>query len=1292
MSAIPPIHTSAHNAGSGFVALEAALRQTERPHYTAQLPPDSVRDEFDRFRIWAGNIAAHLKGRRSLEYRLRDSEHLKTETHSLLTALRDSIHNALSIVKGERKPWDEFSDSDSDSESDYDLPDNDNEQAKSELEQIFNSIKTTVTCLFRLSMAIRDPAPETQHRNTITIDKSHFEGWDITHTKSKFPDCAQYLQERLGQAISGRRNWLSYREEHHQKLGKNVELIGIEAPKTQYTSNSTEATPLPVVDRVNSFEQPLDDNDAASQTSYAASENDTFRVPRLPKVSHEQEHYECPFCFMIVSIHTKSAWRNHVYRDLHPYCCTFEGCVTADRLYTSRREWFKHELEAHRTSWQCIEGCDRRFDGKDSFESHVSASHPDLASPPMLSALKRTSMRSADLSTQVRCPFCSIQISLRGLQRHVGRHQEQLALFALPSNLDDTLDEEDTGSDEHASVDVNNWQDEEGSEISDVDQTDLDATYNDQPENTGSDASNRSRTPEKDLLDDIVDDRDSPSHAPRHYPSDETDQALQEEARIQEILDEAIRNLDEAIRKQMKEWRNGEDETDVGHTRREIQRVMKELEDWRSRRDNGGISEAVKLEMERLKVLEREVEHIEAMGNQQREHTVTVSRNPEQNRNARESPSEKIPSQSQRLTVEEWLPLQGWRRADPSLLFSIFVGNLSPNVDELTLIKLFQSRYTSCDSAKVMYDPISRISRGYGFVRFTSEEEQQRAITEMQGMICGDQPMRISSATPKNRTDVEDSGKHGDSSLEREKGEFVRPGERKRAGQDPGTMNIERREEPNEQDQSVSAMAFTLSREQSGAGIQRPPDDIIEQEFLNLIERREWNKMPEQALQRMKAYDVSKKWTLVHQDRLTQLSRERAAAGELSSEQREAIRRNQEKRDVPSAEDLGQTQSGDIGANYETDVEDYGAAVYGEYGAAAYEEYEKQRARGRAVAGQKEEEQRQNSGKQPAREPERTKTRPPDSLGYTRRQRRSSPMSREEREVIERLRQNDIAQRQREREAADRRDREEQLARAADGFKIYNADKILKARERARLPKGEEISSEWNANIEATKNPERDSNASAAALDTNEEREEPSSIPSKRAAYTKVHRKHINITTLQHYEIPFEFDSDNSDYFIIFRDMSYDETQALFEHTRRLREEARRNPDLRDSGDPSEVPGSEAYKIYGMWMEPPDLEDEDSQEEEVINQSEYREPRRRAAAATRNNASALQIHDDTPSRTNIPPPHVSPAEPNTSQDPTYRQRQKDPPCYFCQERKLKCDATETTACSECSSRNQKCLH
>ncbi|KAI0125449.1 hypothetical protein BJ170DRAFT_596704 [Xylariales sp. AK1849] len=92
------------------------------------------------------------------------------------------------------------------------------------------------------------------------------------------------------------------------------------------------------------------------------------------------------------------------------------------------------------------------------------------------------------------------------------------------------------------------------------------------------------------------------------------------------------------------------------------------------------------------------------------------------------------------------------RRDDRSPEFSIFVGDLGHEVNEFVLVALFQARFPSCKSAKIMTDQQTGQSRGYGFVRFSDEQDQQRALVEMQGVYCGNRPMRVSPATPKNRS------------------------------------------------------------------------------------------------------------------------------------------------------------------------------------------------------------------------------------------------------------------------------------------------------------------------------------------------------------------------------------------------------------------------------------------------------------------------------------------------------------------------------------------------------------
>lgn len=98
------------------------------------------------------------------------------------------------------------------------------------------------------------------------------------------------------------------------------------------------------------------------------------------------------------------------------------------------------------------------------------------------------------------------------------------------------------------------------------------------------------------------------------------------------------------------------------------------------------------------------------------------------------------------------------RRDERPPEYSIFVGDLGPEVSEFTLTSIFQSRYPSCTSANIISDSVSGLSRGYGFVRFSDESDRTKALTEMQGVYAGNRPMRISKAFPKNKSSSAASG------------------------------------------------------------------------------------------------------------------------------------------------------------------------------------------------------------------------------------------------------------------------------------------------------------------------------------------------------------------------------------------------------------------------------------------------------------------------------------------------------------------------------------------------------
>ncbi|KAI9813819.1 MAG: hypothetical protein M1827_003609 [Pycnora praestabilis] len=71
--------------------------------------------------------------------------------------------------------------------------------------------------------------------------------------------------------------------------------------------------------------------------------------------------------------------------------------------------------------------------------------------------------------------------------------------------------------------------------------------------------------------------------------------------------------------------------------------------------------------------------------------------------------------------------------------------------------------------------------------------------------------------------------------------------------------------------QQPSGFSSTASFSPEGFNLPRPNDErIIEAQFLDLMHKRGWHNLPEQARRQMMAYPAAKKWTLVHQDRLTE--------------------------------------------------------------------------------------------------------------------------------------------------------------------------------------------------------------------------------------------------------------------------------------------------------------------------------------------------------------------------------------------------------------------------------------
>mmetsp|Transcript_18548 Transcript_18548/g.45515 ORF Transcript_18548/g.45515 Transcript_18548/m.45515 type:complete len:428 (-) Transcript_18548:60-1343(-) len=93
--------------------------------------------------------------------------------------------------------------------------------------------------------------------------------------------------------------------------------------------------------------------------------------------------------------------------------------------------------------------------------------------------------------------------------------------------------------------------------------------------------------------------------------------------------------------------------------------------------------------------------------------------------------------------------------------YSVFVGDLSAETNDVSLGECFMQRYATVMGARVVTDPATGVSKGYGFVRFSDMMERDRAVREMNGVYLNGRGMRVSMAVPKNSSATDGAGGAG---------------------------------------------------------------------------------------------------------------------------------------------------------------------------------------------------------------------------------------------------------------------------------------------------------------------------------------------------------------------------------------------------------------------------------------------------------------------------------------------------------------------------------------------------
>ncbi|KPI92819.1 ELAV-like protein 2 [Papilio xuthus] len=80
--------------------------------------------------------------------------------------------------------------------------------------------------------------------------------------------------------------------------------------------------------------------------------------------------------------------------------------------------------------------------------------------------------------------------------------------------------------------------------------------------------------------------------------------------------------------------------------------------------------------------------------------------------------------------------------------WSIYIYNIAPEVEELTLWQLF-GPYGAIVSVKIIKDHQTNKSKGFGFVTMRNYDQAAMAIQSLNGYIVHGQPLSISFKTQK---------------------------------------------------------------------------------------------------------------------------------------------------------------------------------------------------------------------------------------------------------------------------------------------------------------------------------------------------------------------------------------------------------------------------------------------------------------------------------------------------------------------------------------------------------------
>ncbi|KAK3367736.1 hypothetical protein B0H63DRAFT_85606 [Podospora didyma] len=436
---------------SGIVSqLQVKLGSSGDQAIFTTISVDEIGDVRDRFRLWAGNIGARNppESKFSLESRLASANELLEQVADLLGDLADALDDLLEIVAGNH---------DNRTIQGYDISEETKE--KDEAHDILDVASECIRSLLQISILIRKATPRDRFTKALQANSGRsrpfIDQFDISHVAERYPklrnSASKWLCERLGRAITTRRQFLRYARQHGSRvsgatewseeveeekatqsiLARNAFVVSQDATgRSSYSSAavsglgsasegahtrpSTKASTLDVgmLMLLEGARRENEDNKSyvsASSFHLTGNGDATLRLPTLTEVSKGEAMFECPYCIGIQIISKESEWRQHAFADLRAYVCTLGGghaeCDTS--FFGDSHAWFDHEVQCHRGKWVCLLCQEGPFKTRHQMEGHAWSNHRHiLTQDGQLQIMVDASQQSVDTLNAEDCPFC----------------------------------------------------------------------------------------------------------------------------------------------------------------------------------------------------------------------------------------------------------------------------------------------------------------------------------------------------------------------------------------------------------------------------------------------------------------------------------------------------------------------------------------------------------------------------------------------------------------------------------------------------------------------------------------------------------------------------------------------------------------------------------------------------------------------------------------------------------------------------------------------------------------------